>query len=61
MNKRKVAECPRQNKKGKAILIPSPLLEILLVQTLGFKIQDDHLPDKTKGNNLSGKLISNDQ
>ena len=49
MNKRKVAECARQNKRGESIFIPSPLLEILLVQMLDFKIEDDHLPDRAKG------------
>lgn len=37
----------------------SPLLKILLIQMLSFKIQDDHLPNGAKGNNLSGKLGSN--
>lgn len=39
------------SEKGKAIFIPSLLLEILLVQMLGLKIEDNHLPDRTKRKN----------
>lgn len=59
MDKRKANECARQNKTEKPFFISSPLLKILLIQMLSFKIQDDHLPNGAKGNNLSGKLGSN--
>jgi len=60
MNKRKVSECARPNKKGKANFIPSPLLEILSVQMLGSKIKGDHYRDGAKEKILSGKLGSNE-
>lgn len=62
MNKRKVADCAKQSEKGKAIFIPSLLLEILLVQMLGLKIEDNHLPDRTKRKNSKlGSSKFNDQ
>ena len=57
---RKVPECARPNKKGKANFILSPLLEMLSVQMLGSKIKGDHYPDRAKEKILNGKLGLNE-